>query len=287
MLYATWHWRKWSDCILIDTFSTWSFYYAFAVGLMAKQLNIPYIPILHGGNLPSRLSRSPLISKLYFGNARNLVAPSAYIQSEFEDFGYKALIIPNFIFIQNYPFQGREYFEPKLLWVRSFHETYNPEMAIVVLNQLLETWPNASLCMVGPDKDGSLNKCKLLVEKLNLQENVTFTGLLSKDQWIEISKDYSIFINTTNYDNTPISLIEAMALGLAIVSTDAGGLPYLIENEKEGILTPKKDPDAMVLAIKSLIRNQSIAHAIAQNARKKAEGFDWNVVRKEWLSLLS
>ncbi|MDZ7648841.1 MAG: glycosyltransferase family 4 protein [Cytophagales bacterium] len=120
--------------------------------------------------------------------------------------------------------------------VQVIHKLYNPLLAIDILREVKLAFPSASLCMIGPDKDGSLALTKNRVIELGLEDAVTFTGILSKEEWPIRSVDYDIFINTTNFDNMPISVIEAMALGLAIVSTNVGGLPYLIEDEKDGLL---------------------------------------------------
>ena len=77
-------------------------------------------------------------------------------------------------------------------------------------------------------KDGSMEACKEYAAEEKLP--VKFTGKLEKNEWIKISADAGIFINTSNIDNTPVSLMEAMALGLPVVSTNVGGIPYLIED---------------------------------------------------------
>ena len=56
---------------------------------------------------------------------------------------------------------------------------------------------------------------------MKIRKNVIFQGRLTKHEWVELSYNYDIFINTTNYDNQPISVIESMALGLPIISTNA------------------------------------------------------------------
>ena len=113
-------------------------------------------------------------------------------------------------------------------------------MAIEVLKELKNTYPNAALCMVGPDKDGTQADVQQLIKRYQLHDSVEITGVLSKEDWHKKSEDFDIFINTTNVDNTPVSVIEAMALGLPVVSTNAGGLPYLINNGKDGILIEKE-----------------------------------------------
>ncbi len=139
--------------------------------------------------------------------------------------------------------------------------------------------------MVGPPKDESFAKCKDRAREENLP--VTFTGILSKEDWVSLATNHDIFINTTNFDNTPVSVMEAMALGLPVVSTNVGGLPYLIEDAVDGFLVPKEHPEAFVQAIQKLLENPQIAKAMALAARKKVEQFDWEVVKHQWISLLS
>ena len=102
-----------------------------------------------------------------------------------------------------------------------------------------------------------------------------------------LATDYDFFINSTHIDNTPISVIEAMALGLPVISTDVGGMSQLIENGKDGILVPEHDVDAMVEAIEKLVQDQELALQIAQAARKKVEAFDWEIVKEEWMKVLN
>ena len=129
-----------------------------------------------------------------------------------------------------------------------------------------------------------LAKCKTLAEQKNL--SVKFTGKLSKNEWTTLAKNYNIFINTTNFDNTPVSVIEAMALGLPVISTNVGGLSYLIDDQKDGLLVPKNDSDAFVKAINRLIEHPELAQQLSIAARKKVGKFDWEVVKEKWHDVL-
>jgi len=278
--------RKTTDLVLIDTFSTSNFYYALITSQLSRILSLKYIPILHGGNLPKRLKHSEHFSALIFKYAELNVSPSLYLVREFQKYYYETVYIPNSIPIAEIPFKLRTLIGPKLLWVRAFDKIYNPAMAVKVLALLKETHKNASLCMVGPDKDGSLGEAKSLAKQLDVTESVTFTGVLKQSQWHQLSEKFDIFINTTNTDNMPVSVIEAMALGLPIISTDAGGIPYLIENGVNGLLIPVKDERKMAETIITLIKNPEKAMELSVNAREKAENFDENRVRTQWHKLL-
>ena len=278
--------RKKVDILLIDTFSTLNFYYAVAVSQLARIFHLKYIPILHGGNLPERIKRSPYVSNLIFKNAMVNCAPSSFLYQFFLEKGYNTICIPNAVALQKIPFKNRNEFCLKLLWVRAFHKTYNPLMAVKVIAQLKLRFDDVQLCMVGPDKDGSLALAKQLSTKLGLNENITFTGVLSREEWMRKSTEYDIFINTTNVDNTPVSIIEAMALGLAIVSTNVGGIPFLLENTKEALLVEKNNVEMMSEAVIHLITHQNETKEMTLNAQKKAESFDAVEVIKQWKNLL-
>ncbi len=286
MLYTILQNLKKTDYVLIDVYSTSNFYYALIISVLCKMLKLKYVPILRGGALGNRLKKSPKLSKLIFNNAYENVAPSLYLMSIFKEAGFKNIIhIPNTIELQNYDFNIRSINAINLLWVRSFSNLYNPKLAVQILKSIRDDNINASLCMIGPDNDGSLEDTKALSETLGVK--VEFTGKLSKREWHKKAEDYNLFINTTNVDNTPVSVIEAMALGLPVISTNVGGLPHLIDSDINGILVPPDDIQAFKAAILRLKDDPSLVTQISNNARKKVEAFDWNTVKYQWFSILS
>ena len=285
MVWTTFLKARKVDYILIDTYSTSSFWYAFFCSQVARIMKTKYIPILHGGALPNRLQKNPFLCKMIFKNAFVNVAPSNYLVEKFKEKGFENVIfIPNSIPLEDYAFKQRTQVEPKLLWVRAFAELYNPKMAVQVLKLLKEKYPNASLTMVGPDKDGSLITTKVFAESLQLKVN--FTGKRSKTYWTNLAADHDIFINTTHFDNTPISVLEAMALGLPVVSTNVGGIPYMLSDYKNALLTNDNKPDEMVRAIERLLMDASLTQDLTLKAKLLVDAMDWQLVKERWRSLL-
>ena len=241
--------------VLIDTYSTQNFIYARLCGSL-------------------------------FGNSKVNIAPSMFLKDAFEKHGFQnTKVIPNAIKTSNYPFKRRETFQPKLLWVRRFQERYNPIMAIEVLKIISEKYPQASLCMVGPEKDGTMKTCKKLAEKYEL--DVRFTGKLKKKYWSSLSQHYDFFINTTTVDNTPISVIEAMSLGLVVVSTNVGGMPQLIDHSTDGILIQDRSALQMAAAIQDIVEKPEVGVLLCKNAKSKVDEFDWSCVRDDWNQVLA
>ena len=286
MIFRTIQNRNKVDYVLIDTYSTYNFWYAFIISQLCRFYSLKYIPKLHGGDLPNRLIKSPILSKMIFKYAYKNIAPSEYLLEAFKDKGYAELIcIPNTIEIQNYTFKKRNSCEPNLLWVRSLREIYNPEMAISVLAEINKEFPNAKLCMVGPDKNGMKQNLKKIANFKIL--NVEFTGKLSKKKWVKYSEQFNFFLNTTHYDNTPISVIEAMALGLPVISTNVGGIPFLLKHRETALLVADNDIHAMAESVKELIINDELRNKLVANAHDLVKQFDWNLVKNKWLQVLS
>ena len=221
---------------------------------------------------------------MIFNHSYKNVAPSNYLKTAFEEQGYAVDYIPNILEIDRYQFKTREELNPKLLWVRAFKHLYNPMLAIEVLLLLKEKFPKATLCMIGPAKDNSFDQVKNKVKTLGLENDVEFTGVLSKEDWHKKAEDCDIFINTTNFDNTPVSVMEAMALGLPVVSTDVGGMPFLIESGVDGILVGKENAEVMSNEISKLVESNNVG--ISKKAREKAESFAWKNVKKKWYQIL-
>jgi glycosyltransferase involved in cell wall biosynthesis len=278
-----------SRFVLIDTYSTSAFWFALSCARLATLLRLPYIPILRGGNLPYRAKKNPFMLRWFMAKATKVVCPSGYLLHEMETFHHRNYeLIPNYIDLEQYPYRQPSYDDGiHLLWVRSFHQIYHPQMAIMLVHKLKERGFNVKLSMVGPDKDGSLQECKTLCANLGLMDQVHFTGRLSKTEWIALSANCNVFLNTTHVDNTPVSVMEAMALGLPVVSTNVGGVPYLLEDENDAILVEDDRVEEMEQAVMRLLTEADLALRLSRNARRKAESWDWKVIEKQWLTLLT
>lgn len=272
--------------ILIAVYSTSAFYFAWACAMLCRLLGVQYIPCLHGGNLPGRIAKNPGLCKQIFAHSRTNVVVSGYLQDSLNKKGWPSILIPNSINLQTYPFLLRSAVQPKLLWVRSFHSIYNPTLAIKLVHKLSTSYNNISLTMVGPDKDGSLEECKKLAAELGVAGRITYTGRLAVEEWVRLSASHDIFINTTNFDNLPVSVIEAMALGMPVVSTNVGGLKYLINDGVNGVLVNPGSEDEFAAAITKLLNDKAATKKLSESARKTAELFEVGHVMQLWNKLL-
>lgn len=272
----------------VDVYSGQAFRWAEMSCAMLRRLNKPYILSLHGGGLPGFGSREPDRVAHLLQSAHAVTTPSSYLRREMSGYRSDLRLLPNARDLNLYRNRVRRGASPRLVWVRRFDEIYNPTLAIQVMERVVRRYPTASLTMAGPDSgDGTLRATKKLVKDLGLVDRVHFRGAVSRREVPDLLDEADIFLNTTDVDNTPLSILEAMASGMCIVSTNAGGLPDLLKNEADALLVPPNEPDTMAEAVTRILDDASLAEWLSLWARRSVRRFDWKVILPIWESLLA
>lgn len=286
MMTTTWRMRDTYDIAQVDVYSGPAFGWAEAVCWELRRIGKPYVLTLRGGNLPSFARRWPGRVRRLLGSAVGVTVPSRYLQTEMASYREDLLLLPNPLDLRRYAFRQRTSCRLHLVWLRAFHEIYNPTLAPEVVARLMPEFPDLHLTMVGPDKDGSLQKTREHAGRLGVAGHMTFPGGVPNADvpgWLQRG---DIFLNTTNIDNTPVSVLEAMACGLPVVSTNVGGLAYMLENEHDALLVSPGDVEAMTGAVRRLLTQPGLASRLSTNGRAKAEMHDWDSVLPQWERLL-
>jgi len=216
-----------------------------------------------------------------------VTTPSRYLLREMAPYRSDLRLLPNPLDLSAYPFTCRRHPDAELVWLRAFHRIYNPLMAPRVLAELASSYPNARLTMVGPDKgDGTLDQTRQEAEALGVADRLVIRGPIPKSQVPELLASADIFLNTTDVDNAPVSVMEAMACGLCVVSTDAGGLPDLLDDGRDALLVKRDDAPAMAAAVAKILEDTALAARLSENAHLKAETSDGSRVFPQWEALL-
>jgi glycosyltransferase involved in cell wall biosynthesis len=215
-----------------------------------------------------------------------VVAPSQYLADAVKASGLSASIIPNVIDLDNYSYRHRERVQPRLFWMRSFHPLYNPAMALKVTAGVRTDYPDATLVMAGQDK-GLQSKMQSLARELGIAGAVHFPGFLDGTGKAREGSAADIYLNTSHIDNMPVAILEAAAMGLPVVATRVGGLPYLVRHDENGLLVPDDDPPAMIDAIRRLLNEPGLAKRLSANGRVLAERSAWRTVRAQWDDLFA
>jgi glycosyltransferase involved in cell wall biosynthesis len=273
--------RREIDILIIHTFGGPSFIIEAAASRLGRLFGHRVIMFLHGGAFPQFMANFPRWTQRVLGRAHTIVAPSGYLARAIELYGFQARIIPNIINISAYPYQSRSQLQPKLFWMRSFHDVWNPLMGVRVLARVRERYPKATLVMAGQDK-GLQAEARKLADEIGVGGAVRFPGYLNLADKIEEFSRADIFINTNRIDNMPVALIEACAIGLPVVTTNVGGIPYLFADGETALFVRDDDDQQMAEAIRTLLENPALAAKLSVEARLLAERSSWDQVRPKW-----
>jgi L-malate glycosyltransferase len=211
-----------------------------------------------------------------------IVVPSGYLVDVFARFGLRAETIFNFVDAEKYRFRRREFLQPVFLSNRNFEPLYNVECVLRAFAEIQKKCSAAKLIVAG---DGAeRERLRKLAQELKLK-NVEFLGRVAPEEMPALYDRADIYLNAPDIDNMPNSVIEAFAAGTPVVSTDAGGIPYIVENGKTGILTARNDYKAIAERAVFLLENPAKAQEIVNNARRELEKYSWQSAREKWLAL--
>lgn len=287
MVLTTWQQRYAYDVAIVDVYSGLAFWWAYMVSRVLQRSHKPFVLALRGGSLPDYAQRFPGRVKKLLRSAAAVTAPSSFLLEQMRPYRDDILLLPNPLDLTRYTFTRRTRPQPHLIWLRALHQIYNPTLAPRILAQLVAEFPAIQLTMVGPDKgDGSLQETQRVAAALGVAEHIQFPGRVAKQDVPHWLNKGDIFLNTTNVDNTPVSVMEAMASGLCIVSTNVGGLPYLLADGQDALLVEPDDVAGGAAAIRRLLTQPDLAASLSQNAYDKVRHFDWPIVLQQWQDLL-
>jgi glycosyltransferase involved in cell wall biosynthesis len=211
-----------------------------------------------------------------------IVAPSGYLVDVFARFGLRARWIFNIVETERFRFRERRLLRPIFLSNRNFEPLYNVACVLRAFALIQQRFPEAQLTLVG---DGSQRgDLEDLTRELRLR-NTQFIGKVAPQRMPELYDAADIYLNGSDIDNMPGSIIESYASGLPVVTTDAGGIPYIVTDNDTGLMVPRGDYRAMAACAIRLLEDQALAFAIIGRARAECKKYSWPAVRDEWLKL--
>jgi glycosyltransferase involved in cell wall biosynthesis len=240
---------------------------------------------VHGGGIPAFVTRYPRWSCRVLRRASAVVTPSAFLADALAARGFDVRVIPNAIDLDRYPFRHRDQLRPRLLWMRTFHSVYNPEMAVRVVARLRKVMPVATMVMAGQDK-GTEGDVRKLARSLGVDDAIRFVGFLDHEAKIQEASTADVFLNTNRVDNMPVTVVEACAVGLPVVATSVGGIPALLRDQETALLVPDDDDAAMAESVLKLLRDPMLARRLSAAGRRLAEQMSWENVGPQWAQLI-
>lgn len=211
-----------------------------------------------------------------------VVVPSGYLVDVFARFGVTARAISNIVELDRFNFRERRPLRPVFLTSRLLEPLYNVGCVLRAFGLIQKRVPEATLTVAG--EGWMRDELEQLAHELGLR-NVKFIGGVPFAEMPNMYNSADIYLTATDLDNMPSSIVECLASGLPVVTTDAGGIPYIVTHEETCLMIARNDHEAMAAAALRLLEHQDFAASIARNAREHCRRFSWPVVQQEWLKL--
>lgn len=270
----------------VDLYSGAAFRWAELATRLLAARGVPTVGTLHGGGLPALAQESPARVARVLGRLQRVVAPSPWLARELATLRSDIVVIPNGLDLGAcLGFAAiSEVKRPEISWVRAFASTYRPELALAVVAELVRRGVDARLEMTGPDK-GALASTRGALVRLAVAARVALRDAVAKAEVATRIARGNVFLSTSAVDNTPVTVLEAMACGRPVVAVDVGGLRDVLEHEGEGLLVGE-DPREIAAAIVRLVEEPGLAARLAEGGRARAAAHDWSVVVPQWVELL-
>ena len=249
--------------------------------LVARVLGKPVVLNYRSGEGPDHLRRSP-VARTALAHVQRTVVPSRFLVDAFGRFGLDAAIVPNIVDLERFRFRDRPTFGPRLVSTRNFESLYNVACTLRAFRLVQDRHPDATLTLVGGgSQDAPLRR---LASELGVT-GVAFTGRVRPDDIAQHYAANDIYIQTPNIDNMPTSVIEAFACGLPVVSTEAGGVPAIVTDGRNGLLAPIGDHETIARHVLTVVDRPEMARALATRGFETAAACTWPVVRQQWIDV--
>jgi glycosyltransferase involved in cell wall biosynthesis len=269
-----------ADVVHVFSASYWSFLLAPAPAILAARcLGKRVVLNYRSGEADDHLARWGVLVHPWLRLVDEIVVPSEYLRAIFARHGYRTRVIPNVVDLGHFRYRERGAPEPRLVSTRNLEPYYRVDNTLEAFALVRARYPEATLTLAGFGREE--HRLRRLAASLG-PEGIRFVGRVEPSAMPGLLDGADIFVNSSVVDNQPVSILEAFASGLPVVSTGTGDIASLVRDGETGLLVPRDDPAALAKAVTMLLEEPDRAAGMARRARREIETFTWSHVRELW-----
>lgn len=270
--------------ILANSGWAWHLFAAPAVWI-GRARGVKVIVNYRGGNADTFFASAPRHVLATLRMASERVTPSGFLQRVFARYGLAAAIVPNIIDLSRFsPAPIRDFGDaPHLIVTRNLEPIYDIPTAVRAFARIRQVLPGARLTVAGTGPE--LGRLQALTRELGIEDAVRFAGRIDNADIPALYASADCMLNPSTVDNMPISILEAFASGVPVVSTDAGGIPDMVEDGVSARLVPIGDAERMAAEALRVFTEPARAASMRAAGIEAAAGYAWPTVRDQWLDL--
>jgi L-malate glycosyltransferase len=268
-----------ADVVHVFSASYWSFLLGPVPAMLAaRALGKRVVLHYHSGEADDHLARWGRLVHPWLRLAHAIVVPSEYLRRSFVRHGHPARVIPNVVDLDRFRWRERGT-GLRLLSTRSLEAHYGVDNTLDAFALVKARWPQATLALAGcGSQEGALRR---RARTLGL-DGVRFLGRVEPRDMPSLCDQSDIFVNSSLVDNQPVSILEAFASGLPVVTTPTGAIADMVRHGESGLLVPPRDPGAMAGAVARLLEEPELGPRLARAARQEVAAYTWPRVRAAW-----
>lgn len=273
-------WRSMRDAELVHVManSGWAWHLFAAPPIwVAAVRGVPVVVNYRGGNAEAFLRHQVALVRPTLARVALLIVPSGFLCAVFAKHGIGAAIVPNVVNLEAFRPAASRPVVPHILVTRNLERIYDIETAIRAFAQVQSNHRDARLTIAGSGPERL--DLERVARELGVAGAVRFTGRLDSTALPDLYRQASVVLNPSRVDNMPNSLLEALASGVPVVSTNVGGITYLVEDGRTALLVPPGDPTAMADAVLRLHADLALAEHLRAAGLESVAHYSWPKVR--------
>ncbi|MBL8445227.1 MAG: glycosyltransferase family 4 protein [Zoogloeaceae bacterium] len=285
-LFALWREAGRAEVMHVLANSGWAWHlFAAPVVWIGQLRGCPVIINYRGGHADTFFSRAPAHVFRALRRASARVTPSSFLQRVFAQYGLDAEVVPNIIDLSRFkPAPLREFGQaPHLIVTRNLEPIYDIATAIKAFAEVRKVFGQARMTVAGTGPE--LERLVALGESLSLASALSFSGRIDNADIPALYASADCMLNPSTVDNMPISILEALASGVPVVSTDAGGIPDMVEHGVSALLVPIGKPDEMARETIRILSDRSLAETQRAAGLAEVARYAWPRVREQWFAV--
>lgn len=289
------------DVLHIHGCSDWGMlpivYGVIAGKMWRKRIIVTY----HGGDADKYFAKHRAFARRWLNRADKVIVLNGYLEKVFAKYDIPCVVIPNIVLLREDVYVEKKEVKPKFISVRHMSPLYRVDMVIKAFAEIVDKYPEATLTVLG---DGELREEleMLAVSDERLAGSVQFIGQVPNERMYEYLRENDIMLSAPRIDNMPVSLMEAMNAGVLVISSKVGGVPYMIEHQKTGLmfevrgkseesraesreLRAESQEQALAEQILWALEHQKESVAMIEAAHEEVKKYTWKKVREQLLPM--
>lgn len=241
--------------------------------------NKPVVFNFHDGQIKEFLNSYSGLVKIVLKN-NNIIVATKYLYDVFHRFGFNPILIQNhFNNLETTKTELKRSETIKIMWARSFEKLYRVDLALdAAIHFSFKNKVEFHFYGGGSDYNYYYEKYK--------GANIFFHGFMKREDLLVEYKKYDLFLNTTDYDNFPMSIVEAGLNNMIVVSSKVGGIETLY-GEDEIVFFQPGSFESLIETLITILSDITKYNTYSVNLAKKVASFNWANVRDKWMNSLN